>query len=67
MVEFYADSEDNQMDNVIQIKSKLYDYEVEFVSDFQQALQSIKGNLIYVIDNNEKKEYNYMEKKTTGG
>lgn len=40
------------MDNVIQIKSKLYDYEVEFVSDFQQALQSIQGNLIYVIDNN---------------
>lgn len=50
MVDFYADKE-SKMDK-INIHSSLYDYEVEFVDDFEKKLQTFEGNITYVIDKN---------------
>lgn len=38
--------------NSICIKSKLYDYEVEFVKDFSEVLKALEGEYVYVIDKN---------------
>lgn len=40
------------MEKTISIKSSLYDYEVEFTSDFQKKMNSIDEKLVYVIDKN---------------
>lgn len=40
------------MEKTINIKSSLYDYEVEFTSDFQKKLNSMDEKFVYVIDKN---------------
>ena len=40
------------MENIINIKSSLYDYEVEFTSDFQKKMNSMEEKFVYVIDKN---------------
>lgn len=40
------------MEKVINISSRLYDYTVQFISDFANRLKKFQGNVTYVIDKN---------------
>lgn len=45
-------SEVIKMEKIIDIKSRLYDYSVEFVEDFESTLEAYKDKSLFVIDKN---------------
>lgn len=57
MVAFCVDKERINMEKIINIKSKLFDYSVEFVETFGQTISAFEGKLTYVIDRNVYKLY----------
>ncbi len=52
MVDFCVDKKGEEMEKNIKISSSLYDYEVDFTSDFEKTLEEIDAKLTYVIDRN---------------